>query len=871
MANEKKSTQKITGLVNAKPISTEVIGDVKTVFKKMVRGNIIRIDSQDGYSKAFVSPALQQFTIPAIDTDVTPDNAWEVSKKRRDDFMAINAAALKNASDTRKFLQTVIDNANADEIIMFPENKTFVIDFDPMGYCDGYANGRVAFDPYKIADLNYGDGLIAPEYYNKVKFVGLNITHKVVIDLNGSTIKFVPNWLPNFNVVYVGVHDMYAGWGMNGMITTDPSGTIIRNGKIDASKEWAMYFPVHARTYKNKVGGDANFVLNDYEHGHALSASRKVILEDLEVCNAVGDGLCISSDYRWCGTLACDTRGIINKDGFVIPKSSGGSWYSHPAHIEPIRNAGFRVRDIVARPAHDSERKASKVDITPFYVSEFYTVAYYKGEEFVGMETLQFGDNLHIPDGATHFRFGITIDPNEKNVGIMLCSITWSYGTKVEGCYIHDCGRDGMTLACMKNSLIRNCRIARCTQAHIDIESTAYLDNDLHIEGLIIDHHEDGAIKSVTGDHLMLTRSSINGVMSSEPYIHISDCDLQWLRLGAEAGSLTETGFNSNISKPKRIVRDCIIRGDVECTDTIFENCVFCGDFLVFARNQYNGKYPNVFRNCTFKVPSSNDAGNRGLVPGKYYDCDIRCDGDLNLQMYWASKPELSKYVFRGCTFDVRSIYTANNYGTKLDNTGTLLDIENCEFNIRGHYNLYNFNVFSDKRNMQIKNANFAGSFLQRLVNSVINFAPNNSDYFEFFFTPYCNAAIAGNTFNPTASASKVSFIKLYLRAAVENDVHDVSIVGNKVNYYGDARFVFVHQVSEEDDVQVNILDNTFIDKTEDKKGELTDLLLFDLGKTDKGSGYQDQDFVSITPSIKSELSKNKDINKESISMQHIK
>lgn len=820
-----------------------------------------RLVDMPKWSSDFVDPARQRFIIPDIDSEVTPENAWEVSRKRRDDFMTINAKALANASDTRKFLQSVIDAASEDEVILFPKNKTFVIDFDPMGYVDGYANGRVAYDPYTIAALEYGNGLIAPEYYNKVKFVGLSITHKVAIDLNGSTIKFIPNWLPNFKVVYIGTHDIHPNWGTDGMITTDPTGTIIRNGKIDASSDWAMYFPVHARVYKRKVGGEANIILNDYEHGHALSASRKVILENLEVCNAVGDGLCISSDYRWSGMLACGTRGDINTDGSVSEKSAGGSWYSKMESIAPYRTTGFRMRDIVARPVHNSERVASKVDITPFYVSEYFTVAYYRGGDFVGMETLQFGDTLQVPEDATHFRFGISIDPAESGVGIMLCSITWSFGTKIEGCYIHDCGRDGMTLACMRNSLIRNCRIARCEQAHIDIESTAYLDNDLHIEGLIIDHKEDGAIKSVTGDHLMLTRSSINGVMSSEPYIHISDCDLQWLRLGPEAGSLAEKGFNANISKPKRVVRDCIIRGNVECTDTIFENCVFGGDFLVFARNQYNGNFPNVFRNCTFKLPKSKDPGNRGLVPGKYYDCTIRCEGDLNLQMYWASKPELSKYVFRGCTFDVRSIYTANNYGNKLDNSGALLDIDDCVINIRGHYTLYNFNVYNDLRNMQIKNTNFAGTFLKRLTNSIINFVPNNSDYFEFVFVPYTNMVIADNVFNPIAPADKVSFIKLYLRAAADNDVNDVRIERNKVNYYGDARFVFVHQVTEGINTQVHIFENTFINKSRDGIGGVKAIALTDVGKTDSGAGYQDQDFVSVKElSVVTNLSDNRDI-----------
>ena len=46
MANDyKKSTQKIASLVNAKPISIDNIGEVKTAFKKTVRGNIIQIDS----------------------------------------------------------------------------------------------------------------------------------------------------------------------------------------------------------------------------------------------------------------------------------------------------------------------------------------------------------------------------------------------------------------------------------------------------------------------------------------------------------------------------------------------------------------------------------------------------------------------------------------------------------------------------------------------------------------------------------------------------------------------------------------------------------------------------------------------------------
>ena len=816
-------------------------------------------------------PVLWDNLDDTIKDKIENNNLWANSKSVRDVFLNNNTAALANASATRQFLQSVIDNATPDEVIIFPANKTFVIDFDPMGYYDDYADTdmRVEYDPYTIGKMlvNRTTGAAAttspisdsdttyktvggdPQYYNKIKFVGLSITHKVNIDLNGSTIKFVPNWLVNFNVVNVSTYKLN---GTTPVITTDPSGTTIKNGTIDGSLDQVMFFPIHVRTYKHTGNNFVlqNFPLTDYEHGHTLHASKQVSFVNLNVGNVIGDGLCVSSEFSWGDSFNMDYAGWIDDNGNRVDKSTtnaehNGYFFKSPRKISQDTNKNGKTFDIVVRPYYKNDSAFAKVDIGPYYVDEYVTVAYYDADSMsashcVGVEKVQYGETLHIPSGATYYSFCMHIDPS-KTVApwLMICAIIWSYGTEIRDCDIHDCGRDGMTLSCLKTPVILNNRITRCVQAIIDVESTAYMDDGIHIDGLISEFDDEG-FACKTGDHLMLERSKISGLWTDEPYMHISDCELGWLSVAPDGS--TERTFNSNISKPRRVVRDSIIRGTVDAAHTVFENCIFLGSFAVYQKDNRFGEYQNTFNHCTFKVPYNGDTA--GISPGIYNDCIFRCDGNLMLQMYKEESNKFSPYTFKNCTFDVGSIHTKNN-SANAQNSGTLLDIDSCVFNIRSHATLFNQSLFGTSR---IYNANFQGTFIKRLVNSKINFVPNNSTYSEFYFTPYTNAVIENNVFTPTADAANgITFIKVYLRQISKNKAYDMVIRRNLVNYTGNnSKFVFVQTVTSNDNIRVNIEDNIFVGS-----GSIADVV-FTIGQAStvtSSNPDEHQDYVAASSS----------------------
>ena len=199
--------------------------------------------------------------------------------------------------------------------------------------------------------------------------------------------------------------------------------------------------------------------------------------------------------------------------------------------------------------------------------------------------------------------------------------------------------------------------------------------------------------------------------------------------------------------------------------------------------------------------------------------------------MYWASKPELSRYEFNRCTFDVDSIYSPNNYGgtydthgVLFDNTGVLLDVDNCVFNINGHVNIAQHNIYG--ANVNVNDTNFTGCYIRKFTNSRVNFVPSGTRRFEFFFTPYTNCRIEGNVFTPRKKTcgyytgkKSLSLIKILLRSISDNMVHDIVFKRNVVEYYGfsssnnnpNSRLLFIQPLTTSDLVRVSVLDNTII------------------------------------------------------------
>lgn len=764
--------------------------------------------------------------LQAIQIDPGVINAGTVNKNSvintiKEQFTSLNQAALEKATVTRKFIQQALDGLSSDDILVFPKNCRFTVAFDPDAYDYGYINRRYTYPANgDLEDPTFLDGYHNTDYLH-MKFVGFFIDKEVHIDLNGSTIEMIPNWLPSCDVFRIGPRYKHSNTHPSNLEypTGDsrPKNTSIVNGKI-LGPEFGMYFPYYTP---------------DYEHSPCVSADDTVILKNLTLSRALGDGISLASlntydsteiapsnNIRPGGIAFLNTQGVLNNNGSISSTSDPNQRCTN----EYYRIASWNVNSYpdvgyVPRPFFkDAANSVHYIDTAKGYINEQVTIAYYNNNKVkIGYEVINFGDTMNVPAGATLCKFGMTAKSSlfagGSLLSIVVTAITWNKNSVIENCNISNCGRDGMTLAAIINPTLKNIYIKDCEQAAIDVENNAYVDDDIKVENLVIERESRG-ISCTTGAHFQLVNSKISGIGSDMPAVSISDSDIQWLTLGSKPNETGDTTFNSNITKFKRVIRNSIIRNAVYSVYTLFDNCIFTGHFDILQHSQYNGKHLNTYKDCTFKTTN--------LSPGIYYNCIFRCD-DLSLDIYYGSTPENSLYKFVDCKFDINSISTLNHYGTTnprtLTNSGALLDIIRCTLNIRGHKTLYNYDLFGTT----ISNTNFQGTYIRTLKDSIINYSPSNSDYFELFITPYTNAVIEHNLFNPTTESDKVSLLHFFLRSIADNDVYNVSIKNNLVKHYctdpnDKSRFVFVHILNKDDNVHFDITDNVFLNVSDTVK-----------------------------------------------------
>jgi len=151
---------------------------------------------------------------------------------------------------------------------------------------------------------------------------------------------------------------------------------------------------------------------------------------------------------------------------------------------------------------------------------------------------------------------------------LMIYVCNYAYGSEVKNCKMYNCDRDGITLGCLPNGLIQNCEIYNCNQCSIDIESTGYFDYATIFDGL-----KCGYVSCTTAHDMEFKNSRILYLKGSSPNIRINNCEIDtlefhWIKF--------DDPFH-NISMPRRIVKDSIIRNSLLAAFTIFENTVIGG------------------------------------------------------------------------------------------------------------------------------------------------------------------------------------------------------------------------------------------------------------------------------------------------------
>ena len=788
---------------NVQDAIKEVNNKINNSSGNVANCNIVRLEDCEGYNEAY---ALD--TIPTYNYKDSNDIVYTKAQFLEDTH---NSELLTLAENTRVFLQNVVSNLNPFDILLFPYAKVFLLGFNSTGY---------QYGAYDMAKTSAQYEALSTNEKKQTEFYGLRIATKVQIDLNNSTLKAAPCFKYHHNMI-----DIAKPWYHNSVSsdTRDPSGTVIRNGKIISNRFELTSFPAG----------------NVIEHCGCISATVKVLLEDLISGESLGDAIKVgsqkfhswntnesSSDENENTLIRFFDNGYINKEsGAFVSNTGNGLWVSPYKAIEKYRYHFYKF-DLVGRPYHGEEvSEYAVVDNTSYYVNEFYTVAYYKynnnnSGSFISAQTIRFGDTLTIPEDAVYMRFSVKIDSTiTRTTGpisfkMLLVTVDWAYGTIVRNCEFYDCGRDGITLSSLPNGLIQNCYIHDCDQDAIDIEAFAYIDKDTILDGIRTNQTDKG-ISCTTGFGYIYRNCIVSGIKCDQPHIIIDHCDLQWLILTCQSNS------NVNISEIRRIVTNTVIRGDVTAAYTLFDNCVISGDFNIRDTNPNDGNYLNTFNNCVLK-------GNI-IFPGLYNNCIIRpnrtlyenngslkkINTDLRFGIYEWSNLEQSNFIFKHCKIDAFGIYSWDDKGQNTEaRSGAIIDIDSCEITINGFKN--NQGYGAGYASLDARGSNFSHCYVKQLVNSIITLNTDVAGWgtrFILSLNLYNNSKINNNVFiSPVSDNSKI--LRLMLNNIKANNTYHVDVCNNVLQYLsktGDAIFVFVQAESDNDDLQIDVLNNAFV------------------------------------------------------------
>ena len=746
--------------------------------------NVIKLEDCEGYENRFALDEIPTYNYSNPQTGTSYN-------KTQFDADEHNAELLQLAQDTSVFIQSVINTLNKGDILLFPNNKVFLIGCGEIGYLWGQRDTTITPEEF---DAYPGKG--TPQWY------GLEIRRPVHIDLNGSTLKAAPYWYPHYIMIYIG------RWRYAWEIDTDPispAGSVFRNGTLlGAKSEISRVISLNS----------------SWEHYKCLDVTCTITLEDLIVGDSIGDGLCVASHYDYANnpTIYFSNQGYLNVDtGKITTTTDNAFWCSGYNNINDFRYNYYNF-ELICRP-YTGVNKSSYVDLARYYIDEKYTVSYYTAQSessFIAgsCQKLRWGDKLTIPPAAKYFRISVDVDPDivtqERPIPfqVIVVTIDIAYDSVVRRCNISNCGRDGITLSSAYNGLVENCIIRRCSQASIDIESLAYMDRAMVIKGLIAD-----TVTNRTAYNGIISDSTISYVFIDGTNYILDNCDIKDLFVTAP-----ERDFSHyNISVPRRLIKNSIIRNSIHSVYAIYENCIISGDFPIATYvNRSNGLHRNTFKNCIIKCTS--------ILAGEYYNCEFvtrkenkGAPSDLLLNIYNDSQLEENKYDFVNCKFDINSISSFDNWlsdHTIASRVGVLLSIINCNFRITGDRGNQ---VDSDWLNGQ--GTNFGHCYIKDFVGNYIKItaqAGSNKTKFPIVFNLYNNTKIDNNIFEALGDVNAGKFIKIELNNLHYNNVHNVSIKNNTVLYFpnkvsGDSVFVFVKPINATNDITFDVSNNTFI------------------------------------------------------------
>jgi len=500
----------------------------------------------------------------------------------------------QRAANCRRFLQDAIDfTSTIGTQLVFPKNKVFVIHIDKP--------------------------LVLPANFT--------------LDLNGCTIQAFTHSFTHSAVVNVPYNS--------------PNVTI-KNGCI----------------YGDRLTHDWS-TSGSHEYNFAITPSATGFhAQNLKIGYVTGDGLYICGDVCWnhLKTVHSSTfvRGIIstkmtsdghydNEAGTVLSDS-----YSDLAYVTTPQlkiddyKSTYPVKQrltcaVVPRPI-------TRIPDLDYKVGMEYICAYYQlvGNEyrFISAQTRRWGDQLNIPNDATHFRMSFEMD-RSKTITTMgfdmwICLVQPVYGVHIDNCEILFCGRNGICPTAIRKCVIDKCVIHDIWGTNncvgIDFENTSYIDRDCIVRdtrmyrcGRAYDPTaapgapNGGCIIFSQGAHYVVDNCDIDGSISGgNEDVHIINTICNSIGLSPRGGV--------NVTEVRNTVDNCRVRGHIYLYNGLVRNCISKA-----ARS--NGKMLSVFENCKI----TNTVGH-----GIFRGCEI-CTPETGSGFDFRDSSN-TECIFDGCT-----------------------------------------------------------------------------------------------------------------------------------------------------------------------------------------------------------------------------
>ena len=536
--------------------------NLKKILTQLVLSIFTILNSNVVYAMSWSKYKNQDFHV--ITTDDTNDNVGET----RTIYSIIAFSGFRDnlsSTEMRSFLQNALNEVGrTGGVLRLQREKVYTI----------------AIPESKTTNYKYegGNGLVIPS--------------NVTLDLNGSTIRCESNRFWCYNIIYIPSSSKFAK---------------IQNGIICGDKQTHI-IPVDTPALRKS---------HEWNYGIRIQGSFCVV-SNVKICEIRGDGVSITALGEWNHVKSIKAssfiRGRLLKNGRVETK---GNEVVSP--LIPFKDYDLGRDFYYIKPAFSGDR--SDVD---WDFNHFFNVVYYNQKKTkVASESVFIGSHMTVPNNAVFFRFSIETTQPERVCNFWIPTYDDLEGTRIEGCEVYNCGRNGINVNVSRDTKVLKTYIHDISGTNnfvgIDIEGTSFLSGNLVVDSCIIEKTQKGAsIIASQGNNIIIKNSKLESISGHED-IHIDNCMVSNIYISSPQKKM----YVSDNLYPRSTVSNTVVSADITVWNCDVTNCKIIGGgqakYVSSRYMDYYSPFQVTYNKCTFYAKE----GIPKIGPALYTDCKL--------------------------------------------------------------------------------------------------------------------------------------------------------------------------------------------------------------------------------------------------------